>query len=84
MEWLPLPIDWARVDWVTVATLSGIAFIAAVIANILSLGSRLVGAVLTGVVYAVLYVVWTYYLRAQVFGTMTKAAMIYYSAAAAV
>lgn len=83
MEWLPLPIDWARVDWATVATLSGIAFLAAVLAGILSLGSRLVGAVLTGVLFAVLYVVWTYYLRAQVLGTLTKAAALYSAAAAA-
>jgi len=61
-----LPFDLATVDWVTVAIYAGIAFIAAIIGNIIAFGNRFAGAVLTAVLYAVLYVAWHYWLAAIV------------------
>ena len=61
-----LPFDLATVDWVAVAILSGLAFIAAVIGNAIG-GNRLLGAVLSTVLFAVLYVCWHYWLVGMVF-----------------
>jgi len=56
-----LPFDLAAVDWVTVAIYSGIAFIAALIGNAIA-GNRLLGAILGAIFFAVLYVLWHYWL----------------------
>lgn len=56
-----LPFDLATVDWFTVAINSGIAFIAAIVGNILS-GNRLLGAILTTLFFAIFFVVWHYWL----------------------
>lgn len=56
-----MPIDWAAVNWVYVALLSGFAFLASLIGNLLAFRSRLVGAILTGMLFAAMYVFWTYY-----------------------
>ncbi len=61
-------IDWAMVDWATVGTLSLIAFIAGFIGNVFSFGNYLIGAILTGIFFGALYVVWIYYLQAQLLG----------------
>jgi hypothetical protein len=56
-----MPIDWAAVNWVYVALLSGFAFLGSLIGSLLSFRSRLVGAILCAVLFAVMYVLWTYY-----------------------
>lgn len=56
-----LPFDLATVDWVTVAIYSGIAFIASVIGNAIA-GSRLLGAILSTILFAVFFVAWYYWL----------------------
>jgi len=56
-------IDWASVSWGNVALLSGVAFLAALVANILSFRRRLRGALLTAVLFAALYLLGTYYLN---------------------
>jgi len=61
-----LPFDLATVAWVTVAIYSGIAFIAAILGNTIAFGNRFFGAVLTAVFFAVLYVLWHYWLAAIV------------------
>lgn len=61
-----LPFDLATVDWQTVAIYAGIAFLAAIVGNILAFGSRFVGAVLTAVFFAVFFVAWHYWLAAMV------------------
>lgn len=58
-----LPIDWALVNWYGVGTLAALAFVAALIANLLTMGNRFFGAVFTGVFFAILYVAWMYWLR---------------------
>jgi hypothetical protein len=61
-----LPFDPATVDWTTVAIYSGLAFLAALVGNIIAFGNRFAGAVLTAVFYAVFYVAWVYWLAAIV------------------
>ncbi|MFA5899527.1 MAG: hypothetical protein WC829_10485 [Hyphomicrobium sp.] len=60
-----LPFDLATVDWITVAIYSGIAFLAAVIGNAIA-GSRVLGAFIGAVVFAVLFVCWYYWLSGMV------------------
>ena len=64
-----LPFDLATVDWQTVGIYAGIAFLAAIVGNIIAFGSRFIGAVLTAVLFAVFYVAWHYWLAAMVMGT---------------
>ena len=57
-------IDWGAVDVLTVGILAVIAFLAALIANLLNAifgDNRIFGALLAGVLFAVIYVGWTYY-----------------------
>jgi hypothetical protein len=56
-----MPIDWAAVNWGYVALLSGFAFIAALIANFITFGHRLAGAILASVLFAAIFVFATYY-----------------------
>jgi hypothetical protein len=51
----------SQVDWVYVAVLAILAFLATVIGNILSFNHRGFAAVLAAVAFAALYVAWTYY-----------------------
>jgi hypothetical protein len=60
-----IPIDWATVSWGYVALMSGFAFLSGLIGSVLSFRSRLVGAILTALLFAVIYVAWTYYLVPQ-------------------
>jgi hypothetical protein len=60
-----LPFDLATVDWVTVAIYSGIAFIAAVLGNAIG-GNRLLGAIISTILFAVFFVCWHYWLAGMV------------------
>lgn len=59
-----LPFDLATVDWQTVGIYAGIAFLAAIVGNIIAFGNRFFGAILTAVLFAVFYVAWVYWLAA--------------------
>ncbi len=63
MDKLPIPIDWAAVNWFEVAVLSLMAFVAAYLGSLLALGSRLFGPILTAFFFGVFFVLWTYWLR---------------------
>jgi hypothetical protein len=56
-----MPIDLATVDWLYVVVLALFVFIATLIANVLSFGRRILGAVLSAVLFAAAFVFWTYY-----------------------
>jgi hypothetical protein len=56
-----MPIDLGQVDWFYVAILALFAFVANIVANLLSFGRRGLGAVLAAVAFAALFVFWTYY-----------------------
>jgi hypothetical protein len=53
------------VSWGYIALLAGFAFISGLIGNLLSFRSHLFGAVLTAVLFVVVYIAWTYYLVPQ-------------------
>jgi uncharacterized membrane protein YuzA (DUF378 family) len=56
-----MPMDWAAVNWVNVGLLSAFAFVAALIGGVLSFNRRLLGAILTALLFAALYIFWNYY-----------------------
>ena len=56
-----MPIDWGAVNWVNVGLLSAFVFLAALVSSFLPFKSRWAGAFLTALLFAVLYVFWTYY-----------------------
>jgi hypothetical protein len=56
-----MSIDWASVQWGYVALLSAFTFIAALIANVVTFRHRLAGAILSALLFAVIFVFATYY-----------------------
>lgn len=56
-----IPIDWLAVDWLYVAVLAVFVFLSAILGNLISLSHRLMGAILSAVLFAVIFVFWTYY-----------------------
>lgn len=56
-----MPIDLATVDWLYVVVLALFVFVATLIANVLSFGRHMLGAVLSAVLFAAAFVFWTYY-----------------------
>jgi hypothetical protein len=54
-------MDWETVNWQNVGLLSALVFLAALIGGVLSFNSRLLGAILTTLLFAVLYIFWNYY-----------------------
>ena len=61
-----LPFDLANGDWGPVIQYAVIAFLAALVGNAISFGNKLFGAILTGVFFAVFFVLWTYWFQAMV------------------
>jgi hypothetical protein len=56
-----MPIDWASVNWVYVGVLAVFAFFATFVGNLLSFNHRGFAAVLSALVFAAIFVFWTYY-----------------------
>jgi hypothetical protein len=56
-----MPIDLGQVDWLYVAVLAVFAFAANVVANLLSFKRRGIAAILAAVLFAAIFVFWTYY-----------------------
>ncbi|MBI3703388.1 MAG: hypothetical protein HY244_05950 [Rhizobiales bacterium] len=56
-----MPIDLAQVDWFYAVLLAVFVFIAAYVGNLLSFGRHGMGAVLSAVLFVVIFVGWTYY-----------------------
>ena len=56
-----MPIDLGQVDWLYVAVLAVFAFVANLVANLLSFNRRVFGAVLAAVLFAAIFVFWSYY-----------------------
>jgi len=54
-------IDLAAVDWLYVIVLALFVFLATLIAGVLSFGRRLLGALLSSILFAAAFVFWTYY-----------------------
>jgi hypothetical protein len=56
---MPL-INWAAIDWVSLVALSLLVLFVAHIGERLSFGSRTFGAIVTAVLFAVGFAVWSY------------------------
>ncbi len=56
-----MPMDWTAVNWLNVGLLSGFVFLAAIVGNLLSFNNRLIGAILAALLFAAIYIFWTYY-----------------------
>jgi len=54
-------IDWPSVNWSYVVLLSAFTFIAALIANVVTFGGRLAAAILSALLFAVIFITATYY-----------------------
>ena len=56
-----MPIDLAIVNWLYVAVLALLVFIASYVGNVLSFSHRGMAALLSALIFAGLFVFWTYY-----------------------
>jgi hypothetical protein len=56
-----MPIDLASVDWLYVVVLAVLVFVATLVGNILSFHHRIMASLLSAIVFAGLFVFWTYY-----------------------
>jgi hypothetical protein len=56
-----MPIDLAIVDWIYVGVLAVLAFFASLVGNLLFFNYRVRAALLSAVLFAGLFVAWTYY-----------------------
>ena len=69
---LDVSIDWASVNWDYVALLSAFTFIASLIANLVTFGHRLTAAILSALLFAVIFVGATYYPHNMSLPTLTS------------
>ncbi len=74
-----MPIDLAQVDWLYVAVLAVLAFIASGIGNLVFFASRGTAAAVSAILFAALFVAFTYYphhlpLPTRLAGPVTPAA----------
>src|SRR5262245_8489170 len=56
-----MPIDLAQVDWLYLIVLAVFVFLATLVGGLLSFGHRWTAATLSSLLFAVLFVFWTYY-----------------------
>ncbi len=56
-----MPIDLAQVDWLYVLVLAVLVFIASGIGNLVVFASRGTAAILSAILFAAMFVAWTYY-----------------------
>ena len=56
-----MPIDWATVNWMFVVLMGVFAFVAALLGSLISFRNRFWGAVIAGILFAVIFVLWNHY-----------------------
>jgi hypothetical protein len=56
-----VPIDLAAVNWVYVGLLAIFVFVASLVGHVLTLGHRGYGALLSAILFAAIFVAWSYY-----------------------
>ena len=56
-----MPIDWATVNWTFVVLMGVGAFVAALLGSLISFRNRFWGAVIAGILFAAIFVLWNYY-----------------------
>jgi|SRR5665213_702695 len=56
-----MPIDLAQVDWLYVVVLAVFVFLASLIGGLFAFSNRSTAAVLSAILFTVMFVAWTYY-----------------------
>lgn len=56
-----MPIDLSTVNWLFVALMGVLAFVAALLGSLIAFRNRFVGAILAGILFAAGFVAWNYY-----------------------
>jgi hypothetical protein len=56
-----MPIDLSAVNWIYVGVLAVFVFFASIVGNLLSFNHRGLAAILAAVVFAVIFIGWSYY-----------------------
>ncbi len=54
-------IDWADVNWVYVGVLAVFVLVSSLIGNLVAFRNRVLGSLLSAVLFAAAFVLWTYY-----------------------
>ncbi len=68
-----MDINWEGVNWGYVAFLSAITFVAAIVANVVTFRHRLAAAIVSALLFAVMFVFVTYYPHGIPLPTMASA-----------
>jgi hypothetical protein len=58
-----MPIDLSTVNWLYVAILAGLVFVAALLGSLISFRNKFAAAIVAAVLFAAAFVFWTYYPR---------------------
>jgi hypothetical protein len=56
-----MPIDLSAVNWLYVAIMAGLAFVAALLGSVIAFRNRFVGAIIAGILFATFFVAWNHY-----------------------
>jgi len=56
-----MPIDWTTVNWTFVVLMGVFAFVAALLGSLIAFRNRFWGAVIAGILFAAIFVLWNHY-----------------------
>jgi uncharacterized membrane protein YuzA (DUF378 family) len=60
-----MPMDLSTVNWVFVGLMALFAFVAALLGSLIAYRNRFMGAIIAGILFAVIFVVWNTYPHPQ-------------------
>jgi len=60
-----MPIDLSTVNWVFVGLMALFAFVAALLGSLIAYRNRFMGAIIAGILFAVIFVLWNTYPHPQ-------------------
>jgi hypothetical protein len=60
-----MPIDLSTVNWVFVGLMALFAFVAALLGSLIAYRNRFMGAIIAGILFAVIFVLWNGYPHPQ-------------------
>ena len=61
-----MAIDLSTVNWIFVALMAGFVFVAALLGSLISFRNRVGGALIAAILFAAMYVGWSYYPHPQI------------------
>jgi lipopolysaccharide export LptBFGC system permease protein LptF len=56
-----MPIDLSTVNWLFVGLMALFAFVAALLGSLIAYRNRFLGAIIAGILFAVIFVLWNHY-----------------------